>query len=211
MLNGEAGLDTVLGEAGADTITGGDNDDKLDGGAGTDVVKGDAGEDVVIGGAQNDQLWGGTGNDLFVFRQADGAGYDQIFDWDVGLTNQWAKDEGDKIVLCGQSEQYWAATKIAFGNWDDDLDFSANDVTITLSDNQIIRIYNAADDFTAGVASQLGVLDMFTVGNNTDDVVRKEAGDLACYPSCDVPAVSVPGYAEPVWDTTEPGWILLTA
>lgn len=71
----------VLGD-GDDRVNGNNGRDDIAGGGGNDRLFGNNGDDTLDGGAGDDLLRGGNGDDLFVLRAADGAGRDEIADFD---------------------------------------------------------------------------------------------------------------------------------
>lgn len=75
--------DLIEGGAGRDQLSGGRGNDILFGGGGGDWLSGGFGDDVIVGGSGNDKLRGGRGSDVFVFE--DGAGKDQIVDFEIGV------------------------------------------------------------------------------------------------------------------------------
>ena len=157
-VSGGEGTDVLFGGSGHDRVYGGKGNDQLDGGSGADTLKGGSGTDEIVGGAGDDWLSGGSGADVFYFRQNEGDGsVDTISDW----------DSGDVIALCGQTVRNFFVAKEEVANLQPSTSDVRNDVIVTLSDNNQIRILNAADDFTRG---DTGALD--TVAGNADDFIR---------------------------------------
>ncbi|MEO1330191.1 MAG: calcium-binding protein [Pseudomonadota bacterium] len=111
-LNGSGGSDELQGDEGDDQLVGGGGQDSLDGGAdndrmfggagrdflagdvGDDLLRGNDGQDLLIGEAGDDTLQGDAGADGFVFLQSDGAGRDQIKDFEIGTDQVFLSDYG---------------------------------------------------------------------------------------------------------------------
>ncbi len=100
--------------------TGGDGNDVLWGTQGQDTISGGGGDDSLHPGAGSDSLTGGAGADTFVFSH--GAGHDVVTDFDT---------TSDIIDLSG-TDGFLSYT----------LAQSGNDVTITLSQDDVITLKN---------------------------------------------------------------------
>ncbi|WGF90511.1 G8 domain-containing protein [Marinivivus vitaminiproducens] len=83
-LGGWTGNDVLYGGGDGDSLYGEDGNDDLFGGDGDDTLRGGDGEDRLAGGPGVDQLYGDLGDDVFVAKEPDGAGPDQIRDFRTG-------------------------------------------------------------------------------------------------------------------------------
>ena len=123
-LYGDAGNDILYGQKGFDNLSGGDGDDILKGGKDNDDLNGDKGNDELYGQQGNDTLtgvyamstdpglneidilYGGAGNDLFVLGDEYNVYYNDNFDSDYAIIQDFELASIDKIQLHGSSSDY---------------------------------------------------------------------------------------------------------
>ena len=118
------GNDILYGQKGFDNLSGGDGDDILKGGKDNDDLNGDKGNDELYGQQGNDTLtgvyamstdpglneidilYGGAGNDLFVLGDEYNVYYNDNFDSDYAIIQDFELASIDKIQLHGSSSDY---------------------------------------------------------------------------------------------------------
>jgi len=113
-INGYGSNDTLYGRAGSDTLSGGDGndnvngetgDDLLLGGDGIDSLNGSTGADILDGGVGNDSLNGGADSDTYRFGR--GSGQDTINNYDTGSGKtdavEFAADIAPSDILLSRS------------------------------------------------------------------------------------------------------------
>jgi Ca2+-binding RTX toxin-like protein len=102
VLEGDAGVNTLVGQQNRDLIYGFGGDDGLDGGSGDDALDGGAGDDLVLGGLGNDNLLGGDGKDTLV----GGSGNDELDGGDnpAGARDTLYGGDGDDILRGGSGD-----------------------------------------------------------------------------------------------------------